>query len=118
MSLQSDSLPTEIILANSRRSLGKIHLDSMPQPGNYLELAGKTYAILERHHHYQYRIGGYRLQKVSVHVQESKPTDEQSLLEGRWVIGDATCRYNARSEIMRCAVNPEGPCQDCHHYET
>nr|WP_013322872.1 DUF6464 family protein [Gloeothece verrucosa]ADN14767.1 conserved hypothetical protein [Gloeothece verrucosa PCC 7822] len=49
-----DSLPTEIILTHPRQSLGKIQLDWMPQPGSYLELKGKTYAVLERHHHYQY----------------------------------------------------------------
>ncbi|WP_036485631.1 DUF6464 family protein [Myxosarcina sp. GI1] len=117
MSSKSNSLLTEIILSNSRQSLGKIYLEQMPQPGSHLELSGKTYAILERHHHYQYKIGGYCLQRISLHVQELKLANEKSLIEGRWVIGDATCRYNAHSEIMRCAVNPEGPCQDCHYYE-
>ncbi|MGC9502932.1 DUF6464 family protein [Baaleninema sp.] len=33
------------------------------------------------------------------------------------LLGDRTCRYNARSPYIRCAVNPEGPCQGCRHYE-
>ncbi|HHP7243903.1 MAG TPA: DUF6464 family protein [Elainellaceae cyanobacterium] len=33
------------------------------------------------------------------------------------IIGDITCRFNARSSYIRCAVNPMGPCQDCSHYE-
>ena len=114
---ETDSPLTEIILTHPRQSLGKIKLDWMPQPGNYLELKGKTYTILERHHHYQYRIGGYYLQKIALHVQESCKPNERTLIDGRWVIGDANCRLNARSEILRCAVNPQGPCHNCYYYE-
>ncbi|MEN9208813.1 MAG: DUF6464 family protein [Thermostichus sp. DG02_2_bins_29] len=32
-------------------------------------------------------------------------------------IGDPTCRYNAHSPELRCAVNPYGPCEGCPHYE-
>ncbi|MCJ2542625.1 DUF6464 family protein [Thermostichus vulcanus] len=32
-------------------------------------------------------------------------------------IGDPTCRYNAHSPELRCAVNPCGPCEGCPHYE-
>ena len=28
-----------------------------------------------------------------------------------------TCKYNAGSAFLLCAVNPKGPCQDCRHYE-
>ena len=39
-------------------------------------------------------------------------------LEGvGYLIGDISCRYNARSGYIRCAVNPEGPCQGCRYYE-
>jgi hypothetical protein len=34
-----------------------------------------------------------------------------------YMVGDLTCRFNARSSYMRCAVNPSGPCQDCSHYQ-
>ena len=34
-----------------------------------------------------------------------------------FVIGDITCRFNARSPYLRCAENPMGPCQDCRAYE-
>ena len=115
--MEQDSLPTEIILSHSRKSLGKIKLDWIPQPGNYLELEGKTYAVLERHHNYQYRIGGYYLDKIFLYVQKVNRPTERSLVEGRWVLGDASCRFNARSEILRCAINPSGLCQDCSHYE-
>lgn len=32
-------------------------------------------------------------------------------------IGDLTCEYNARSNYLRCAINPEGPCQCCAYYK-
>lgn len=39
-------------------------------------------------------------------------------LEGvGYLIGDISCKFNARSGYVRCAVNPSGPCQHCHHYE-
>jgi hypothetical protein len=115
--MEPDSLPTEVILTHPRQSLGKVQLDWMPQPGNYLELKGKTYAVLERHHHYQYQVGGYSLQKISLYVQSAQSPTEKSLIDGHWVIGDASCRYNAHSEILRCAVHPGGPCKGCRFYE-
>ena len=39
-------------------------------------------------------------------------------LEGvGYLIGDISCRFNARSGYIRCAVNPQGPCQGCNYYE-
>lgn len=32
-------------------------------------------------------------------------------------IGDTSCQFNARSPVIRCAVNPDGPCEGCQHYE-
>lgn len=32
-------------------------------------------------------------------------------------IGDITCNYNAHSPYIRCAVNPDGPCETCNHYQ-
>lgn len=31
-------------------------------------------------------------------------------------IGDLSCKYNARSPYLRCAINPSGQCQNCQHY--
>jgi hypothetical protein len=115
--MEPDSLPTEIILTHPQQSLGKVQLNWMPQPGNYLEVYGKTYAVLERHHHYQYKIGGYCLQKISLYVQSAKKPVERTFIEGHWVVGDTSCRFNAHSEILRCAVNPDGPCAGCRYYE-
>ncbi|MFQ4143396.1 DUF6464 family protein [Chlorogloeopsis sp. ULAP02] len=115
--MEPDSLPTEVILTHPRQSLGSVQLDWMPQPGNYLDLEGKTYAVLERSHRYQFKAGRYRLQKVALYVQTAKRPEEKTWVNGRWVIGDANCCYNAHSEIIRCAVNPEGPCDSCRFYE-
>ena len=118
MSIKNNLLPTEIILTPARQRIGKLHLDRRLQPGSYMEFEGKTYAVLERHHHYQYRVGGYRFEKAALHVQESKIPEETTLIGDRYVIGNADCRFNARSEIMRCAVNPEGPCAVCRYFES
>ncbi|MEM8777934.1 MAG: DUF6464 family protein [Cyanobacteria bacterium P01_G01_bin.49] len=115
--METESLITEVILVHPHQSLGKIKLDWIAQPGNYLELAEKTYVVLERRHHYQYKIGGYQLQKVALYVQTTQPPKERTLLKGRWVVGDSHCRFNAKSEIFRCAVKPDGPCKNCQFFE-
>ncbi|MEM9923755.1 MAG: DUF6464 family protein [Cyanobacteria bacterium P01_D01_bin.50] len=39
-------------------------------------------------------------------------------LEGvGYLVGDISCQYNARSGYLRCAVNPNGPCDSCRFYE-
>lgn len=115
--MEPNTLPTEVILTHPRQSLGNVQLDWTPQPGNYLDLEGQTYAVLERRHRYQLQFGRYRLQKIDLYVQSAQLPQERSFVEGRWVLGDATCRFNGRSEIIRCAVNPDGPCDGCHFYE-
>ncbi len=35
-----------------------------------------------------------------------------------YIVGDITCRFNARSAYLRCATNPSGPCKQCPHYES
>lgn len=29
----------------------------------------------------------------------------------------ATCKFNANSAFLLCAVNPTGPCSSCNHYQ-
>ncbi|KGF71517.1 hypothetical protein DO97_17990 [Neosynechococcus sphagnicola sy1] len=108
--MELSSLPTEIILTHSQQILANLQLDWTPQPGSYLELEGKTYAVLERHHRYHLRSGRYHLHKIALYVQSAPCTTERSLVAGRWIIGDASCKFSAHSELLRCAVNPEGPC--------
>lgn len=39
-------------------------------------------------------------------------------LEGvGYLIGDISCKFNAQSGYIRCAVNPSGPCENCRYYE-
>ncbi len=116
MSPEPDFLPTEVILMHSRGLLAKVKLDWTPQAGNCLDLDGQTYTVLERRHRYQLKSGQYCLSKIALYVQPVQSSTEKSLVNGCWVIGDATCIYNAHSEIIRCAVNPQGPCESCQHY--
>lgn len=116
--MEPDSLPTEVILTHPQRTLGRVRLDWNPQPGSYLDFQGQTYAVLERRHRYQFRSGRYRLQQIALYVQSAPhAAAEKSWVDGRWVIGDATCQFNALSELIRCAVHPEGPCETCRSYE-
>jgi Family of unknown function (DUF6464) len=33
------------------------------------------------------------------------------------LVGDISCKFNARSGYLRCAINPAGPCEGCRHYQ-
>lgn len=110
---EPESMPSEVILTQSRTVLAKIRLDWTPQPGNYIDVDGKTYAVLERRHRYHLQSGRYKLHKIALYVQLATRPEEQSLIDGQWVIGDATCKYNARSTLIRCAIHPNGPCEGC-----
>jgi hypothetical protein len=115
--MEALAIPTEVRTIHPEVSLGKIYLDWMPQPGNYIDIENETYTILERRHRYQLRGGRYNLASILVYVQRSPEKLERSLVGDRWIIGDANCRYNAISEILRCAVNPHGPCQGCNLFQ-
>jgi hypothetical protein len=39
------------------------------------------------------------------------------LFDPAYFIGDTSCQFNAHSPLLRCAVNPDGPCQACPHYQ-
>ncbi|KAM3114123.1 DUF6464 family protein [Phormidesmis sp. 146-33] len=45
------------------------------------------------------------------------PSDQRYVEGMGSLIGDFTCRFNARSTHIRCAVNPFGPCKECTYYE-
>lgn len=77
---------------------------------------------------------------VSIWVMRQAQADANSRLQraienqaARWVrvdrpatqsqelgefIGDRSCQYNAHSPYIRCAVNPQGPCENCSDYES
>lgn len=113
---EPESLPTELILSHAQRSLGIVHLNWAPQPGAHLEHAGQTYTVLERRHRYQFRGNRDCLHKVALYVQEAVDLRDKTYVGDRWVVGDATCRYNAQSALLRCVINPNGPCTSCGHY--
>mgnify|MGYP001050122045 CR=1 FL=1 len=115
--MEPNSLPTEIILAQPRTTLGRVYLNWNPQPGHYVDVEGQFYTVLERRQRYRLRSGRYRLHNIALYVQSAPRPQEMSQVDGRWVIGDVTCRYNAGSELVRCAVNPDGPCAGCRAYE-
>ncbi|HEY9740614.1 MAG TPA: DUF6464 family protein [Coleofasciculaceae cyanobacterium] len=115
--MELNSLPAEVILSHPRSTLGHLYLDWNPEPGAYLEVEGQTYMVLERRHRYLLRSGRYQLHKIALYVQKFDAPADVTLLDGRWVIGDITCSYNARSELLRCAINPSGPCDRCVHYQ-
>jgi hypothetical protein len=106
-----------VILSATQTRLGTVQLDWDPQPGSYLELNAQTYRILERHHRYHFLHGRYHLSQVVLWVQVAVHPSDRSLYQGCWVIGDATCHFNARSELLRCALHPDGPCQGCSDYQ-
>jgi hypothetical protein len=115
--MEQPALPAEVILTHPQRILGQIELDWTTQPGSYFDLDGQTYTVLERRHRYQLKAGRYRLLQMAVYVQTAERPTEQTLVDGRWVIGDANCQFNARSALVRCAVNPSGPCVGCRQFE-
>ncbi len=110
-------LPTAIVLTDSNITVDKLILDWVPHPGDYLDHEGITYAVLERRHRYQYKTGRYRLEGIGLYVQLADRPTERTMIAGKWVVGDATCLYNAQSELLRCAVVPTGPCANCNHYQ-
>jgi hypothetical protein len=92
--MEQNILPVEVIISHPRQSLGSIRLDWTPQPGNYIDLEGQTYAVLERHHRYQLKSGRYQLQKIALYVQSAAPPTERTFVSGIWVVGDASCHFN------------------------
>ncbi|MGF1492386.1 MAG: DUF6464 family protein [Microcoleaceae cyanobacterium] len=44
--------------------------------------------------------------------------EQQYLLHSGRIDRQATCRYNAHSAFLRCAVNPTGDCLTCDDYES
>ena len=115
--MNQDSILTEVILSHNNQSLGKMELDWNPKKGSYLDLEGETYTILEYHHHYQYQVSGYQLKKISLYVQKISKIQEKTLINDRWILGDLNCRFNAHSEIVTCAVNPQGDYKNCNFFE-
>ena len=107
----------ELIDAGSGALLNRIQLDDPPHPGSWFEWDGTSFLIMQRQHRYSLKGGTYQLSTIALVVKpQSRPSDAKPWRHG-WVIGDPTCRFNALSPLLRCAVWPDGPCDQCSHFE-
>lgn len=43
--------------------------------------------------------------------------EQQHYILSKNVQRQRTCRFNANSAFLKCAVNPSGSCSDCQHYQ-
>ncbi|WP_310424979.1 DUF6464 family protein [Chamaesiphon sp. VAR_48_metabat_135_sub] len=67
---------------------------------------------------YSRRLSGLESSSLRRPYKRMTRDPEEQYVEGvGYVIGDLSCTYNARSPYIRCAVNPDGLCQDCRHYQ-
>lgn len=65
------------------------------------------------------RFRAARLSLDSRRIANISSLPEEQYIQGvGYIIGDLTCKFNARSPIVRCAVNPLGPCKNCSQYES
>lgn len=111
--MSAEVFPVEIEIADSNHSLGSFVFEWSPQPGAQLEIQGRSYVVLERRHRYTLKMNQYELSRILLSVKETHGISDRTWVGGSWVIGDSRCKYNARSALIRCAVNPEGPCDRC-----
>ena len=52
------------------------------------------------------------------YTRESVSTGDRRRPATKYFIGDTSCANNAQSPYIRCAINPEGPCDGCFHFES
>jgi hypothetical protein len=91
-------------------------LADVPHPGRWLSIGERSFLVLQRRHRYRLRDGRYELASVALQVKAQQQPPDARWWNGRWVIGDPGCRFNARTPLLRCAVLPEGPCERCGHF--
>ena len=108
----------ELRHASSDALLDRLVMESPPQPGWWIESGSTSFLVLQRRHRYRLCHGRYQISSVALLVKpQHRPHDARRWKKG-WVIGDPHCRFNARSPLLRCAVWPEGPCDQCDHRES
>ncbi len=91
-------------------------LSEVPHPGRWLAIGERSFLVLQRCHRYRLRNGRYELATVALQVKAQRQPADARWWKDRWVIGDPSCRFNARTPLLRCAVLPEGPCERCAHF--
>lgn len=107
----------EIRHVRSEHLINRVDLDDPPEPGRWLILDEESFLVMQRRHRYALRNGCYVKTTVTLLVKPQKRPVDASPWRHGWVIGDPTCRFNALSPLLRCAVWPEGPCDTCSHRE-
>ena len=106
------------MLVEMRHSVTQVLLDRFelgdpPMPGQWFFHQQTSYLVMQRRHRYQLLSGHYELSSIVLLVKQQKQPADARLVGHGWVIGDANCRFNALSPLLRCAVLPEGPCDRC-----
>lgn len=113
--MTASPIPVQLVLSATGLSIGQLPADSQWQPGQQLWWANQSYIVLERRHRYGLRAGQYHLLRAVLYLQPQTTTDRSTPPEALG-IGDENCRFNAIHPLLRCAVRPLGPCQDCPDY--
>ena len=108
------------MLVEMRHSVSQVLFDRFelgdpPMPGQWFFHQQTSYLVMQRRHRYQLLSGHYELSSIVLLVKPQKQPADARLVGHGWVIGDADCRFNALSPLLRCAVLPEGPCDRCVH---
>ena len=114
-------LRIELRQIDSDRLITVLEVESLaevPHPGRWLQVQEASYLVLQRSHRYGLRDGRYELATVTLQVKAQRQPPDARWWNGRWVIGDPSCHFNARTPLLRCAVLPEGPCGDCAHFRS
>ena len=104
----------QLIDAATGSQLGELAMEGSPHPGSRLEFLAQSYLVLEKRHTYHLRNGRYRLHRIRAYVRELSAFEDHA--DAGQIIGDPTCCFNAHSPLLRCAVNPSGPCEGCGEY--
>jgi hypothetical protein len=109
----------ELRQIGSDQLLGHVEIEdpaAIPHPGRWFQVGERQFLVMQRRHRYRLRLGVYELSSIALQVKLQRQPDDARWWRQSWVIGDPSCRYNARSPLLRCAVLPEGPCERCAHY--
>ena len=107
----------ELRQADSEVLLHRMELDDPPQPGRWISFDQISYLVLQRRHRYRLLNGRYEIGSIALMVKPQKQPRDALFWRHGWVIGDPECRFNALSPLLRCAVWPDGPCDQCLHRE-
>lgn len=60
---------------------------------------------------------GIAVNQSDIDETQSIPTEVVRHIKGGY-LGDPSCKFNARSPLLQCAVNPKGDCGECGFYES